>query len=110
MRKALSLGALIVCATMVSFPSGLSAQDAKGAPDLPPDLASPPPPEPMAPLPNPGNLATSSHSLANTPFLSSTGQTVPHPGLLQSGGQAEPARRAHDKEDEWLRKGICTNC
>jgi hypothetical protein len=52
---------------------------------------------------------TTGRSLANAPFLSSTGQTVPHAGA-PGGGQPGTERQIHDRNDSLIRKGICSNC
>ncbi len=52
---------------------------------------------------------TTGRSLSNSPYLSSTGQTVPHPGAL-SDGQSGSDRQIHDHNDLLIRKGICSNC
>ncbi|WOJ88962.1 hypothetical protein RZS28_14270 [Methylocapsa polymorpha] len=94
MSKILVFGALVACATMLG--ATIDANAAEASPEsAPPDLASP---------------LTMGRSLANAPYLSSTGQTVPRPSQLPSSSQPGQDRQIHDRDDLLIRKGICSNC
>jgi hypothetical protein len=97
MSKTLVFGALVACATMLGATIDLAANAAETSPEsAPPDLAPP---------------LTMGRSLANAPYLSSTGQTVPRPSQLpNSSGQPGQDRQIHDRDDLLIRKGICSNC
>jgi hypothetical protein len=47
--------------------------------------------------------------LLNRPYLTTSGQTVPHPGKSQIGSQTEVERRAEEESDRATRS-ICSNC
>ncbi|WP_026605678.1 hypothetical protein [Methylocapsa acidiphila] len=99
MNKILAFGAIVVGAIVidaVTFGAGVGLA-AEGV-DAPAEMAQ----DASAPL-------TTGRSLANAPYLTKSGGTVPHPGLsgdAPSGG----GRQIHDRDDRILRRGICSNC
>jgi hypothetical protein len=48
-------------------------------------------------------------SLLRQDYLTTTGQTVPHPGASQGAG-VTPLDRGIQRRDDLLEKGICGNC
>lgn len=95
MKKTLVFGALVAWAMMLGLTIDCAANAAEAYSEPAPDLAPPLP---------------TGRSLANTPYLSSTGQTVPRPGELPSSSQIGQDRQIHDRDDQLIRRGICSNC
>lgn len=98
MRKTLFFGAGAACAFMlgaaIEMPANTmaaNAAEANSEPGIGPPLMM-------------------GRSLANAPYLSSTGETVPRPGQLPSGGQTGQDRQIHDRNNRLINKGICSNC
>ena len=84
----LALAVVVFSALMAQF--GANAQSNGGL--VAPELAKP----------TPGHLI-------NQDYLTSTGETVPRPGVPQSSGPT-PLDRTLQQQDKQIDKSICSNC
>jgi hypothetical protein len=57
-----------------------------------------------------GPFLPSARNLANAPYLSPSGRTVPRPGAAPNSGEARPERMLHEKDDRLILRSICSNC